>query len=252
MQTKLCSKCGRERLLSEFNKASYVKSGLRADCRGCERKAGIARRRAKGIKPKSTGPTVRDKKYRQEERRRAYAKQGKIYRTREEKVRLNALIKEERKALKRIARKVKGYQAGITKEMEGMSDAERYRYRYRNNPDFNIKERLRRQINKQKKKDKYADLMRAAINRDGSSPTVSKLFGYTISELKQHLESQFKDGMSWDAFMSGEIHIDHIKPISAHDLTKHEELVACWSLSNLQPLWAKDNLIKSNKWDEAA
>ena len=64
----------------------------------------------------------------------------------------------------------------------------------------------------------------------------------------QHMEAQFKPGMSWDNY--GEWHIDHIKPkakfefSSAHD----EGFKACWSLSNLQPTWASDNSRKSDKW----
>ena len=72
--------------------------------------------------------------------------------------------------------------------------------------------------------------------------------GWTIGELMQHMEAQFKPGMSWDNY--GEWHIDHIKPkakfefSSAHD----EGFKACWSLSNLQPMWASDNSRKSDKW----
>ena len=72
--------------------------------------------------------------------------------------------------------------------------------------------------------------------------------GWTIRELMQHMEAQFKPGMSWDNY--GEWHIDHIKPkakfefSSAHD----EGFKACWSLSNLQPMWASDNSRKSDKW----
>lgn len=70
-----------------------------------------------------------------------------------------------------------------------------------------------------------------------------EILGYTPLELKQHIEDQFKEGMSWDNH--GEWHVDHIVPISrAKSLA--EGLVLS-QLDNLQPLWAKENLIKSNK-----
>jgi len=74
------------------------------------------------------------------------------------------------------------------------------------------------------------------------------LTGYTLEELMSHLESQFKDGMTWDNY--GKWHIDHIRPIASFNFTKPEDegFVQCWSLSNLQPLWAKDNLSKGSKW----
>ena len=75
------------------------------------------------------------------------------------------------------------------------------------------------------------------------------LVGYTQGELIIHLEKQFKDGMTWEN--SKEWHIDHIIPISAFNFSKpeHEDFKRCWSLSNLQPLWATDNVEKSDKLD---
>jgi hypothetical protein len=74
--------------------------------------------------------------------------------------------------------------------------------------------------------------------------------GYTLNELKLHLQNQFKDGMSWDNM--GEWHIDHIFPISAFNFTKPEdpEFRQCWALDNLRPLWATDNLRKNAGWLE--
>jgi len=69
-------------------------------------------------------------------------------------------------------------------------------------------------------------------------------FGYTVNVLRSHIEALFEEGMTWDNY--GEWHIDHIKPVSAFDFTLKTDLefIACWQLSNLQPLWAKDNLTK--------
>ena len=71
---------------------------------------------------------------------------------------------------------------------------------------------------------------------------------FTIDELKKHLEKQFKSGMSWENY--GEWHIDHKKPVSMFNFNSPEdpEFKLCWCLANLQPLWAKDNIIKGNKF----
>ena len=65
-----------------------------------------------------------------------------------------------------------------------------------------------------------------------------------------HLEKQFTDGMTWEKFLRGEIWMDHIKPISKFNYVSSEdiEFKECWSLNNLQPLWAKDNRRKYNKY----
>lgn len=78
------------------------------------------------------------------------------------------------------------------------------------------------------------------------------LVGYTVKDLKIHLEKLFTNGMNWDRFLQGEIHIDHKKPICKFNYTcvEDEEFKNCWSLENLQPLWAKDNLSKGAKYVE--
>jgi hypothetical protein len=97
--------------------------------------------------------------------------------------------------------------------------------------------------------------MRALLNyslRNGKGGRRwEELVGYTLFELKQHLESQFADNMNWEIFMrgKGEIHIDHIIPRSAFRFNSPEDqgFKDCWALKNLQPLWAKDNLSKGSK-----
>lgn len=71
--------------------------------------------------------------------------------------------------------------------------------------------------------------------------------GCDIYTLRQHLESNFKDNMSWDNY--GDWHIDHIKPCNKFDLTKEDERKKCFNYTNLQPLWAKDNYSKGAKYE---
>ncbi len=76
-------------------------------------------------------------------------------------------------------------------------------------------------------------------------------FNYTVDDLKRHLESKFQDGMSWDNY--GEWHIDHIKPETWFNYSSvdDEEFKKCWALDNLQPMWAKENISKGNKYEGA-
>jgi len=76
-----------------------------------------------------------------------------------------------------------------------------------------------------------------------------EILGYTRFDLISHIERQFSPGMSWDRVMSGEIHIDHIRPVASFKAiaVDSEEFRACWALSNLQPLWADDNRRKRDK-----
>lgn len=74
-----------------------------------------------------------------------------------------------------------------------------------------------------------------------------ELLGCSVAELKDYLESNFHVGMSWDNY--GRWHIDHIRPCSSFDLTQEKEQKLCFHYSNLQPLWATDNLKKHKLYE---
>ena len=69
-----------------------------------------------------------------------------------------------------------------------------------------------------------------------------ELIGCSTSELMIHLESKFKEGMTWENH--GEWHIDHIKAIAKFNLLNDDEQKKCFHWSNLQPLWAEENIVK--------
>lgn len=87
-------------------------------------------------------------------------------------------------------------------------------------------------------------------DRAVKSDTTENLLGCTIPFFKQYFESLFTDGMSWDLFMKGEIHLEHKKPCSKFDLTKEEEQRICFNYTNLQPMFKLDNLKKGSFYEE--
>jgi hypothetical protein len=73
-----------------------------------------------------------------------------------------------------------------------------------------------------------------------------KFLGCTISFLSQYIEDQFLPGMSWENH--GAWHIDHIRPCASFNLKEENEQMKCFHFSNLQPLWAIDNVAKGSTW----
>jgi len=69
------------------------------------------------------------------------------------------------------------------------------------------------------------------------------MIGYNSDALKEHIESLFKPGMSWENH--GDWHIDHIFPLSKFDKSTPVSIVN--SLDNLTPLWKEENLKKGNR-----
>lgn len=78
--------------------------------------------------------------------------------------------------------------------------------------------------------------------------TTMKLLGCSVDFLREHLEKQFLPGMSWENYGRAGWHMDHIKPCdSFSDLSDPAQQRECFHFSNLQPLWAIDNIKKGNK-----
>lgn len=103
-------------------------------------------------------------------------------------------------------------------------------------------------IDEKLKKNLRSRLYDYVVEKNKCNISAVRHLGCSIEALKQHIESQFTEGMSWDNY--GEWHIDHIKPLSKFDLSNKEQFKAACHYTNLQPLWAKDNLSKGAKIEE--
>ena len=77
------------------------------------------------------------------------------------------------------------------------------------------------------------------------SESILKIIGCSVDQLKKNLEKKFKKNMNWGNY--GKWHVDHIRPCASFDLTKPKQQKMCFHYTNLQPLWAEENLKKSNK-----
>lgn len=94
--------------------------------------------------------------------------------------------------------------------------------------------------------------IRATLKRIEKAVGIDRLnraemtLGYSQSDFISHIESLFKPGMSWEN--RSEWHIDHIKPVSVFLKEGVTDITVINALSNLQPLWAMENMEKYNKW----
>lgn len=105
--------------------------------------------------------------------------------------------------------------------------------KYKKDPLYKLKRMLRSRL--------YMEL----LVRDCEKSSFYKHLGCTLQELKEHIEKLWLPGMSWDNHGLFGWHIDHIVPLAS--ATTVEELYRLFHYTNLQPLWAKDNLAKSDK-----
>jgi len=202
MEIKICSKCGVEKELKDFNKMSKVKCGVRSYCRECQK--------------------IDSKKYRLENKEKI-----KEYNTK--------WNKENQEYYKKYFEEY--YIINYEKEKERKLKWSRDNREYSNNYQ-----------KKRKKEDILFNIisnMRNSVNRylKYKSKHTFEIIGCSPQLLKEHLENQFVSGMGWDN--RSEWHIDHIIPLSS--AKTEDELYKLCHYTNLKPLWAEENLKKSNK-----
>jgi len=99
-------------------------------------------------------------------------------------------------------------------------------------------------------------LQQKQIKKCFKNPILDKIeyLGCSIESFIEYFQKKidyFNDFLATDEIMTfNNIHIDHIKPVSRFNLDDKDEFNNCCHYSNLQPLLAKDNLEKHNKWSE--
>jgi len=153
----------------------------------------------------------------------------------------------------------KAYRAANRDKKKANSKA----WREANRDKIKTKEKAWREANRDKTKAHYNNRIKTNIQYKLSRRLRSRLYkalrgnfkngsavtdlGCSIDELKMHLESKFQYGMNWDNWSFEGWHIDHIKPLASFDLTDRKQLLLACHYTNLQPLWAIDNLSKGDR-----
>lgn len=117
-------------------------------------------------------------------------------------------------------------------EKERARLAKRGRDRRSNRPEVSMMNNLRSRIAR-------------FVSGKSKSGHTSDLLGCSVEELMNYLGSKFQEGMTWDNY--GKWHIDHAVPCSSFDLSSPVNQKQCFHYTNLQPLWALDNLKKGTK-----
>ena len=209
---KRCSKCKIEKSLDCFAKDKYAKDSLTYSCREC-----------RNIKTNEWNKAHKEIQY------------VKNLQWRKDNPERWAKLK------KKDYEKHKGKRIATNKKwVKNNSEEVRIKYKYwqrkKERTDLNYK--LRRRLRTR--------LYIAIKNKQKVGSAISDL-GCSIPEFKEYLQSKFKEGMTWNNHSRYGWHIDHIKPLDSFDLTDRTQLLEAIHYSNLQPLWATENLQKAAK-----
>ena len=211
-ETKFCSRCEELKQKTLFNKNRARPDGIDVYCKQCSyllRKDRLKKSDISRIKHNEAGKRFRDKNPEK------VLESSKRYRE----------INADKLAQKRKSDERKLYNRN-------------YMRNRRQDEAFRLKSNISRQISLSLKK------------RNGSKygQGVFQKLGYSISQLKEHLQNQFDKNMNWENYGSY-WHIDHIIPHSNFTYLNLDDdsFKECWKLENLRPLEAKENIRKSNK-----
>lgn len=229
---KTCTKCRQEKPLTEYNKHG---DNLHPRCKVCTRtdsKKCYWANRDKNVAQKKEYYEVRRQDEKWLLRQSAFKKN---YREANRDM-LNAKNREYyQKNKDKISQRIKEHKES------NLDRFREYQAKYcRNKRETDICYKLNARM---------SGLIRHGLKSGKAGRSWLSMVSYNVSQLKQHLEKQFTEGMTWERFMNSEIHIDHIIPRSFFVFKDERdvEFKMCWRLENLQPLWAKDNSMKHNK-----
>lgn len=261
MQTKVCTKCGEEKALSEFSRDKYKKSGYKSCCLACDKISNLRWRASRPEYPKeyrAANPQIfRDAVKRWRDRNPEKVKEIEANRAPRDPEQRRAYNQEYWVANKeRLSEYNKAYYSDNAEAMRAYALAYREANPHvqkawieANREHIREQERQRRATPKGTIDGRMSSGIRQALVDGKGGRSWEALVGYTLDDLMAHLESLFVDGMSWEN--RSEWHIDHIIPKSIFNYTspEHIDFKRCWSLGNLQPLWAGDNVRKGAKYD---
>ena len=211
-QGKQCTKCHEFLSWGNFYKNKNYSDGHTYHCKSCVRKDSLTRLE------KET-----------EEENRARLKRVREYR--------KSLSPEKRTADKRkYLKKLKEENGERWEKYKKRRNQQKIR-RLKNNPRARMMKNIRRRL---------SSVVKLKGGRRPASS--SKTIGCSPKELYEYIENKFTEGMSWDNY--GEWHIDHIKPISKHNLDDIKEVEKINHHTNLQPLWAEENINKGDSYPD--
>jgi macrodomain Ter protein organizer (MatP/YcbG family) len=212
MEKKVCKLCNFEKILDDYHNHPNTKDGFMSTCKEC-------------INEKKRNYYQLNKDKISEQKHDYYIENKEIIKNRLKLYRDNNKLTEKNR-VEKFNNNNPDYMTNYQKEY--------VKYNRDNNPLYKLKHNIR-----------------VRIKHFFNSKNITKqnktfdIVGCTPEFLKEHIEKQFTEGMSW-GLLGHHIHIDHIIPLSSANT--EEEIYKLCHYSNLQPLWAEDNLKKSNKY----
>ena len=210
-----CSKCGEIKLLEDFRKNAKCKDGYTSVCNVCR--------------------GAYNEKWKAEHREQHLATRKAWY---------NANLEKEHKRMlayhkKNYTKIYTKYREWALKNKDSRNEWQREYFRIlrSTDPNYKVVSCCRSRI--------------SSVLRTGSKVAHTyELLGMSAEMFREYIGSLFTEGMTWKAFLDGEVELDHIRPVASFDFDNPINQYICFNYRNHQPLWCADNRSKSDKWSK--
>lgn len=222
---KKCSKCGIEKGFKEFHKDKNTKDNHCCFCKQCNKL------RNKKYHKNNVDSIKKNRSKHYLENKKEYSERNKIY-IKNNKINVSKRQKEyyQNNKEKILARQTE------YEEKNKNKNSKRRKIKWKTDFKFRINSTLRLRLTHELRGIKKVDLSYCF-----------DLLGCNIDFFIKHIEDQFIKNMNWDNHSKYGWHLDHIIPVSSYDLSDEKQRKECFHYTNLQPLWAEDNLRKGAK-----
>lgn len=234
MEKKICSKCKIEYTIDNFH-LRKSNGNYRSHCNFCLREYRNNKYELNKKEEKTKGKLYRDnnKNILSQRRKESYLTNK------------DSILCSQKKYREQNPEKVKQSQKNYKEKNREIILLQRQEWR-KNNPTYVLD---RKKIDPVFKVSvNMRSRIRIFMKKNSHITKRDKTFGYVgcrPEQLKEHLEKQFVNGMNWGNYGIRGWHVDHIIPLSS--AKTDEEVYKLCHYTNLQPLWAKDNISKGNK-----
>jgi hypothetical protein len=234
MESRICTKCGKEKEISEFSKKYKTKKGeqkYQTKCKECVNEDMISYR-----ENHVQDRVEYDKKYYDKNKNKILNYKKKYHIENKDVI----LIKKKKYRDKPESKLI---------QKEYRLNNKEYLSYLQKDYRLNNREYLNELQSKYRKENPHVIAWRSILHRVIKQFNTIKeghtidILGYSANDLKTHIESLFKEGMTWENH--GEWEIDHISPVSLYSSDTPINIVN--ALTNLQPLWKDENREKFNK-----
>lgn len=233
---KICKCCSLEKDITEYTNNKRNKDGKETICKACgkeKRKNTREKQLESQRKWRAKNPDYM-KEYQQSEKRQEYQKKYYEANSQGYKDRKKEWRKEnpqrEKEARDKYREENKEKLNEYYREWKAKKRLDDMQYKLKEN----ISRRIRYELN--------------TLLKGKKSKRTTEYIGCSIEELKEYIEKQFTEGITWDNY--GSVwHIDHIIPCASWNLEDEFENKCCWNFRNLRPLFASENQSKNDKYD---